>query len=102
MRYDDALGAFVELAASRHNAVHSSEAAEIIGTRQLRSAEKSGIVYRLYPRVWANNQPPGDNPTNPPRGDPVVRERCSNGHVSSLAAWMASKAAYPANHLVTN
>ena len=54
MQYDKALGAFVEFAASRHNAVHSSEAAEkSISNRRLRRAELDGHVYRLHPRVWA-------------------------------------------------
>ena len=62
MRYDEALGAFVELAASRHNAIHSDEAAEIITTRRLRAAQERGLVTRLYPRVWALTHlgtPPG-------------------------------------------
>ena len=53
MRYDKALRAFVELAASRHNAIHSNEAAEIITTRRLRDAELEGHVFRLHPSVWA-------------------------------------------------
>jgi len=53
MRYDKALSAFVELAASRHNALHSHEVAEIISTRRLRQAELDGHVHRLHPFVWA-------------------------------------------------
>ncbi len=54
MQYDKALSAFVEFAASRHNAVHSAEAAEkSINIRRLRRAELERHVYRLHPKVWA-------------------------------------------------
>lgn len=54
MRYDKALGAFVELAASRHNAIHSTEAAEVhVTAERLRGLELKRVVYRLHPRVWA-------------------------------------------------
>jgi hypothetical protein len=53
MRIDDGLGPLVELAASRHNAFHSSEAAEIgINSRRLRRAERNGILRSLHPKVW--------------------------------------------------
>lgn len=54
MRYDDAMAALVELAASRHNAFHTSEAAETsIHPQRLRRAELRGEVRRLHPKVWA-------------------------------------------------
>lgn len=54
MRYDDALGALVGLAASRHNAFHTAEAAEIsIPAQRLRRAELAGELRRLHPKVWA-------------------------------------------------
>ena len=53
MHYDEALGALVEFAASRHNAFHSSEAAEHTSTQRLRRAELQGHVTRLHPSVWA-------------------------------------------------
>lgn len=54
MRIDDGLGPLVELAVSRHNAFHTTEAAEIgINSRRLRRAERNGILYNLHPRVWA-------------------------------------------------
>ncbi len=62
MQYDKALSAFVEFAASRHNAVHSSEAAEIsISHLRLRRTEIDGTVYRLQPRVWAVSSLPRSN-----------------------------------------
>ncbi len=62
MHFDDASKALVELAASRHNAFHTSEAAEIVSTRRLRRAEKRGELTRLHSRVWsvtALGRPPG-------------------------------------------
>ena len=54
MQYDDAVKALVELAASRHNAFHSFEAAEIgIHAHRLRRAELRGELRRLHPRVWS-------------------------------------------------
>ena len=54
MRIDDAIEALVGLAASRHNAFHSAEAAEIlIPVQRLRRAELKGELKRLHPRVWA-------------------------------------------------
>lgn len=61
MRFDDAFQALVELAASRHNAFHSSEAAGIPAHR-LRRAEQRGELTRLGARVWsitALGSPPG-------------------------------------------
>ncbi len=53
MHFDDATKALVELAASRHNAFHSSEVADTIPARRLRRAEQRGELVRLSPRVWA-------------------------------------------------
>jgi very-short-patch-repair endonuclease len=61
MDFDDASRALVELAASRHNAFHSSEAADISAQR-LRRAEARGELTRLGPRIWsvtALGRPPG-------------------------------------------
>lgn len=54
MQFDEASRALVELAASRHNAFHTLEAAEInITDRRLRRAAGRGEIYRLAPAVWA-------------------------------------------------
>ncbi len=61
MRFDDASRALVELAASRHNAFHTYEAADI-PTARLRRAEVNGDLTRLHRRVWAVTSlgcPPG-------------------------------------------
>lgn len=61
MRIDDAFQALVELAASRHNAFHATEAADIPAHR-LRRAEQRGELTRLGWRVWsvtALGSPPG-------------------------------------------
>ncbi len=64
MQFDEASKALVELAASRQNAFHSSEAAEVanISTRRLKRAADRGELVRLAPRIWAVaslGQPPG-------------------------------------------
>lgn len=63
MRFDPAFQALVEFAASRHNAFHTLEAADkAVPAHRLRRAEKSGILTRLHPRVWAFpalGRPPG-------------------------------------------
>ncbi len=63
MRIDAASQALVELAASRHNAFHSSEAADIsIPPHRLRRAVDNGVLTRLAPTIWsvaALGQPPG-------------------------------------------
>ncbi len=54
MRYDDASKALVGLAASRHNAFHTSEAAAInFSTKRLRRAQLRDELYLLHPKVWA-------------------------------------------------
>ena len=54
MRIDDGLSPLVELAASRHNAFHTTEAAEIdITSRRLRRARETGVLHNLHPKVWA-------------------------------------------------
>lgn len=54
MQFDDASQALIELAASRHNAFITSEAAEFdFKLRRLQDAESRGELYRLYPKVWA-------------------------------------------------
>ena len=54
MRFDPAFEALVEFAASRHNAFHTTEAAEIgIPARRLSRARDRGILTPLHPRVWA-------------------------------------------------
>lgn len=54
MQFDSASEALIELAASRHNAFSTSEAAAIgLNQRRLRDAEVRGELHRLYPRVWA-------------------------------------------------
>ncbi len=51
---DDAVEAVVELAASRHNAFHTSEAADIgIDRAMLARAELRGVLRRLHPQVWS-------------------------------------------------
>ena len=62
MQFDDASKALVEFAASRHNAFHSNEVADITPARRLRRAELRGELLRLQPRVWsvaALGHPPG-------------------------------------------
>ena len=54
MIFDEPFGAIVELAASRHNAFHSTEAAEMeVSSRRLRSAAQAGVLKLLHPKVWA-------------------------------------------------
>ena len=54
MQFDDASKALIELAASRHNAFSTSEAADInFKIRRLQDAESRGELYRLHPKVWA-------------------------------------------------
>ena len=54
MQFDGASKALVELAASRHNAFSTSEAADCnFKLRRLQDAESRGELYRLYPKVWA-------------------------------------------------
>jgi very-short-patch-repair endonuclease len=52
MLFDAASKALVELAASRHNAFHNSEAADITQRRIWRGQER-GELTRLAPRVWS-------------------------------------------------
>ncbi len=61
MRFDDAFQALVELAASRHNAFHTTEAADI-PTHRLRRGANQGVLTRLGSRIWsvtALGRPPG-------------------------------------------
>ncbi len=54
MRFDPALRALVEFAASRHNAFHTTEAAEIgVPAYRLRRARADGSLIELHPKVWA-------------------------------------------------
>lgn len=54
MQFDSASQALIELAASRHNAFTTSEAAEIgVKQRRLRQSELRGELFRIYPKVWA-------------------------------------------------
>lgn len=63
MRFDPTFQALVEFAASRHNALHTTEAASIgVPQRRLRRAEAEGALVRLHRRVWAVpglGRPPG-------------------------------------------
>ncbi|MDH3299726.1 MAG: DUF559 domain-containing protein [Acidimicrobiia bacterium] len=62
MRIDDAFQALVELAASRHNAFHSTEAADMVPPHRLRRAANRGVLTPLGPRIWsvsALGSPPG-------------------------------------------
>ncbi len=60
MQFDSASEALIELAASRHNAFSTFEAAEInFSPRRLRDAAVRGDIRRLHPRVWAINALPG-------------------------------------------
>ena len=55
MNFDDAGHRLVELAASRHNAIHTSEAADIgFSARRLRRARSRGELTNLRPSVWAH------------------------------------------------
>ncbi len=59
MHSDDSLRALVAIAASRHNAFTSFEAAEQqIPAQRLRRLELRGDLRRLHPRVWAFNSLP--------------------------------------------
>ena len=59
MQFDSAFQALIELAASRHNAFSTSEAADInFSSRRLRDAAARGDIRRLHPRVWAINALP--------------------------------------------
>lgn len=54
MHFDDAAQRLVELAASRHNAFHTNEAASRGFTPdRLRRARSRGELYQLRPKVWA-------------------------------------------------
>lgn len=54
MHFDDAAQRFVEFAASRHNAIHTTEAAvRGMTPSRLRRAEQRGELVRLRPKVWA-------------------------------------------------
>ncbi len=54
MHSDERLRALVELAASRHNAFSTTEAAHIgIPQHRLRRREQAGELLRLHPRVWS-------------------------------------------------
>ena len=62
MRIDDASQALVELAASRQNVFHTTEAASIMSTRRLHRAANQGVLTALGPRLWsvtALGSPPG-------------------------------------------
>ena len=86
MRIDDGLGPLVELAASRHNAFHSSEAAEIgINSRRLRRAERNGVLRNLHPRVWAFSGMRA-SPHQTIRGATVGLSQAAAGYES--AAWL--------------
>ena len=64
MRIDNVSQALVELAASRHNAFHTTEVADIVPTRRLRRAANQGVLTALGPRVWsvtALGSPPGQH-----------------------------------------
>ena len=86
MRYDDALWALVEFAASRHNAFHSAEAAEqSVSAKRLRRAELAGQVYRLHPKVWAIRSL-GSTPRQVLRGASLsVRDSAAT---TTSAAWL--------------
>lgn len=86
MRFDDASQALVELAASRRNAIHNSEAADIdISTQRLRRAEKRGVVKLLHPKVWALTALP-DSPRQALRAATVTLHGSAASHES--AAWL--------------
>ena len=54
MNFDDAVLRLVELAASRHNAFHTNEAADIgITPDRLRRARARGELTELRPKVWS-------------------------------------------------
>jgi len=56
MNFDDAALRLVELAASRHNAFHTNEAADIgITPDRLRRARSRGELAELRPKVWSLN-----------------------------------------------
>ena len=86
MPYDDALWALVEFAASRHNAFHSAEAAEIlIPVQRLRRAELKGELKRLHPRVWAFRALP-DSPKQILRG--ATLSIAGAAATTTSAAWL--------------
>lgn len=60
MQFDSASQALIELAASRHNAFTTSEAADRnFKLRRLQDCESRGELYRLHPKVWAVSSLPG-------------------------------------------
>lgn len=86
MRFDDASQALVELAVSRHNAIHNSEAADInIPTQRLRRAERRGEAKALFPRVWALTALP-DTPRQGLRAATLTLGGSAASHES--AAWL--------------
>ncbi len=54
MNFDDAAQRLVELAASRHNAFHTTEAADAgVSPQRLRRARARGELVELRPKIWA-------------------------------------------------
>ena len=86
MVFDDAAQAIVELAASRHNAFHTLEAAaHNISARRLRRAKERGVLRSLHPKVWAIDAI-GDSPLQTLRAATLaLPESAATGE---SAAWL--------------
>ena len=88
MQFDSAFQALIELAASRHNAFSTSEAADInFSSRRLRDAAARGDIRRLHPRVWAINALPNSE---------LQRLRAATLSLSGSAASLLSALGYTA------
>lgn len=86
MNFDDAALRLVELAASRHNAFHTNEAADIgITPDRLRRARARSELTELRPKVWAITGGPR-SPRQRLRAATLALSGSAAGHRS--AAWM--------------
>ena len=86
MKFDDAARAFVGLAASRHNAVHTNEAADIgMSLRRLQRAKQGGELRSLRPKVWAHTSLPS-GPKQELRAATLALPDSAASHQS--AAWL--------------
>ncbi len=97
MRFDSVMAALVEFAASRHNAFHTTEAADMsIPPQRLSRAAGEGILTHLHPRVWgfaSLGKPPGQAT----RAATLARRAAAACHLSStwLHEWDSAPPASP-------
>ena len=86
MNFDDAAQRLVELAASRHNAFHTSEAADIgIPPDRLRRARGRQELIELRPKVWAVN---GGGASERQTLRAAVLARSGSAAMGRSAAWL--------------